>query len=377
MKKRFFLSVSVICLVILSLILYSCQGAAGRFDVVIGVISPLTGNASAYGNWVKQGMQFAVEDLEREGSKIKLIFEDDQANPQKALTAYNKLVTIDKVKYIVCAMTSSNLAIKESANRDKVIVFTPVASHPDVTKQSMFFFRNVINSAQEADVMIKFVQQTNPKMLSKIAIVYVNDPGGLASKDAFSDYLRKLAKTPLSVTPYEKGKFDFRDEAYSVLSKKPAAIYLTGYGREMGAYVNSLRSLQANIPIFTNQGIENKDALGIAGKYANGIYYTHFPPAVRNKFYESLIGKWHAAGNSGDPGMTVVAAYDAVLFLSEAAKKTTTVEQAADYLRAHSFNGAAGETKFTESGDRQGAIAIKEILNGEGKYVEVTDDTNR
>jgi ABC-type branched-subunit amino acid transport system substrate-binding protein len=93
--------------------------------------------------------------------------------------------------------------------------------------------------------------------------------------------------------------------------------------------------------------------------------------------YESLLRKWHEAGNSGDPGMTIVASYDAVLFLYEAAKTSADVEHVATYLRSHLFSGAAGQIKFTETGDRIGAIAIKEIVNGEGKYIEVIDDANR
>lgn len=59
----------------------------------IGGTAPLTGAAAIYGNAVKNGAQIAVDEINAEGGAVQfdLKYEDDENDPEKAVSAYNAL----------------------------------------------------------------------------------------------------------------------------------------------------------------------------------------------------------------------------------------------------------------------------------------------
>ena len=61
----------------------------------IGSSGPLTGDAAAYGIAVKNGIQLAVDEINAAGGvngmKLEFQMEDDEADAEKAVNAYNTL----------------------------------------------------------------------------------------------------------------------------------------------------------------------------------------------------------------------------------------------------------------------------------------------
>lgn len=322
-------------------------------QLTIGVIGPLTGPASAYGQWVKTGVTAALEDLKTANrGRISVLFEDDQGDPKKSVTAYQKLKAINDVDAVISVLSSGTLALKSNADTDEVVLISPVASHPKVTMGSPYTFRNTINSAQEAKAMVAYLAKTDESPKS-ICIVYINDPGGLASKEAFkSTYQGKIQ----AIVPFEKRKFDFRDVALQVSSncKDVQALYVTGYGKEMGGVIRDLRNQGIQQPIYTNQGIENKDVLNILGELAKGIEYTFLPDA--KEIPPSI------ASRENKPSPAVLMAYEATTILAEAFRLATeTNSPVIDVLRQTEFQGILSKVRFDANGDVRRPIAVKRV----------------
>ena len=58
-----------------------------------GGLGPLTGEAAIYGNAVKNGAQIAVDEINAKGgTQIELMFQDDVADGETSINAYNKLL---------------------------------------------------------------------------------------------------------------------------------------------------------------------------------------------------------------------------------------------------------------------------------------------
>jgi len=58
----------------------------------IGGSGPLSGDAAVYGNAVKNGAELAVKEINAKGKvQLEFKYEDDQADGEKAATAYNTL----------------------------------------------------------------------------------------------------------------------------------------------------------------------------------------------------------------------------------------------------------------------------------------------
>ena len=70
----------------------TAAAAEGTGTVKIGMSGPLTGGASAYGLAVKAGMEVAVEEINAKGGlQIEFNSQDDEADGEKAVSAYNVL----------------------------------------------------------------------------------------------------------------------------------------------------------------------------------------------------------------------------------------------------------------------------------------------
>jgi len=72
--------------------------------IKIGGSLPLTGLASEQGKWVKAGYEWWAEDVNNRGGllgrPVKLIMYDDESNPEKAVTYYERAITVDKVDLV-------------------------------------------------------------------------------------------------------------------------------------------------------------------------------------------------------------------------------------------------------------------------------------
>jgi branched-chain amino acid transport system substrate-binding protein len=89
---------------------------AAANPIKIGGSLPLTGIYSETGKWVKAGYEFWAEDLNKRGGllgrPIKMTFYDDESNTDKAVTYYERAITVDKVDLVFGGYpATSNVAL--------------------------------------------------------------------------------------------------------------------------------------------------------------------------------------------------------------------------------------------------------------------------
>jgi branched-chain amino acid transport system substrate-binding protein len=76
----------------------------GGDPIKIGGSLPLTGLASEQAKWVKAGYEWWAEDINKRGGllgrPVKLIIYDDESSPEKAVTYYERAITVDKVDLV-------------------------------------------------------------------------------------------------------------------------------------------------------------------------------------------------------------------------------------------------------------------------------------
>ena len=72
--------------------------------IKIGGSLPLTGLASEQAKWIKAGYEYWAEDVNKRGGllgrPVKLIMYDDESNAEKAVTYYERAITVDKVDLV-------------------------------------------------------------------------------------------------------------------------------------------------------------------------------------------------------------------------------------------------------------------------------------
>jgi branched-chain amino acid transport system substrate-binding protein len=97
-------------LLTLFIILISTGLAVGQDVIKVGVPGPYSGPAAEKGEHLKYGIQVAAEEINAKGGilgkKVELVFADTEAKPEVGVSAYEKMITRDKVHFIVGEVTS-------------------------------------------------------------------------------------------------------------------------------------------------------------------------------------------------------------------------------------------------------------------------------
>ncbi len=101
----------------------------GNGTVKIGMSGPLTGGASAYGLAVKAGMEIAVEEINaKDGLQLEFNAQDDEADGEKAVSAYNVLKDWGMQVMAGQVTTGAALAVAPESFADNMFNLTPSAS---------------------------------------------------------------------------------------------------------------------------------------------------------------------------------------------------------------------------------------------------------
>ena len=79
-------------------------GAPSGTPIKIGGSLPLTGIASEQAKWIASGYEFWAEDINKRGGllgrPVKLTIYDDESNAEKAVTYFERAITVDKVDLV-------------------------------------------------------------------------------------------------------------------------------------------------------------------------------------------------------------------------------------------------------------------------------------
>ena len=114
----------------------SSASAEGVNVFKIGGTSPLTGAAAIYGNAVKNGAQIAVDEINEAGGSVQfeLKYEDDENDPEKAVSAYNALKDWGMQISLASVTTKPCEATSTEHFADRIFGLTPSASSTAITE---------------------------------------------------------------------------------------------------------------------------------------------------------------------------------------------------------------------------------------------------
>ena len=89
------------------------QSGAEVQTFVLGSCGPLTGSAAIYGQAVVNGAELAVEEINASDSTVKFTFlkQDDEADGEKALNAYNTMM--DEGMQVLVGPTTTGASFRE------------------------------------------------------------------------------------------------------------------------------------------------------------------------------------------------------------------------------------------------------------------------
>jgi ABC-type branched-subunit amino acid transport system substrate-binding protein len=153
----------------------------------VGVILPLSGIHSPFGERVLQGIQSAIKETDY--PLISLAIRDSKGNPEEAEKAVEELVNKEKVIAIIGPLLSVDVDLAaQKAQQLKVPLLTFSQKEPASNKED-FVFRNSLSPSEQVQTLVTFAMKEFK--LGTFAVFYPNSPYGLYFKNLFSQEITR------------------------------------------------------------------------------------------------------------------------------------------------------------------------------------------
>ena len=346
-------------------------------QIKIGAVTCLTGEFSTFGVSSRQGAKLAQEDVNAAGGvlgqPIELIVEDNGSKAGEAATITRKFISQDKVVAILGDLTSSaTMEGAPLAQAAKTPLLTPSATNVAITKIGDYIFRSCFIDSFTGKIMARFALD---RLKAKQAIILtdVKQDYSVGLSDVIRQYFTENGGKITNSISYSSGDTDFRAQLTQVRIAHPDVVFLPGYYHEAALILRQSRQLAIDCPFVGGEGWDSPALVEIAGKSADGNYYTnHFSaadPSPRvQKFAQTYQAKYKAV-----PDALAALWYDGAGLLFQAVQRAGSMDSAKirDALAStRDFDGVTGRISIDENRNASKPAVILKIENGKQKMVQ-------
>ena len=364
-------AVSFGLLPVLALVAMACTGGQSGDDTFkMGVMESLTGPGETYGTVAQQAKQMAVDEINAaggiNGKMLELVIEDSKCNAQDAITAYNKLTDVDGVKIILgTSCSGAMLGAAPLAEEEGVILFSGLATNPDIANAGDYIFRTAMSDAQLG------VDTGN--------VMWADGIRNLVTISESTDYAEGVRRT--SVEQFEKrgGQVvaeeryasdvtDFRSQLTKLISANPDGLHIAAQAEfSGGTVVKQARELGYTGPIYSDVVVVGTTALEIAGDAATGVKAIIADLDPANAKGQQVLANFKSRYDYITLPWFLGSAYDDVYIAAECLKMTDDDQDAdgfRDCMYDVTWSGAIGDNyTFDPNGEVVGlANVVVQVL---------------
>ena len=322
----------------------------------LGSTGPITGDAAIYGQAVMNACQIAVDEINAAGGingyQVEFRFEDDVADGETAVNAYNTLMDWGMQALVGTVTSGACISVSAEVYNDRVFALTPSASSTDVTagKDNMFqlCFADPNQGSGSATYM-------NANMAdAKIAVIYRND-------DAYSQGIRDTFVTEaanLGLEVVYEGTFtadtatDFSVQLTAAQAAGADLVFLPIY-YQPASVILSQADAMGYAPTFF--GVDGMDGIltmeGFDASLAEGVMLlTPFSADAEDELTKNFVAEYQKR-HGETPNQFAADGYDCIYAMKQALEAANctpdmSVEELCDALIAQftsmSFNGLTG-----------------------------------
>jgi branched-chain amino acid transport system substrate-binding protein len=344
--------------------------AAGE-PIKIGFGMALSGPLAPAGKAGLLSLQICAEDFNKKGGvlgrPIELVYYDDHSRAADEPAIYTKLITVDKVDFVVSPYGTGLMAAVMPIIMQRNMVF-PAFFGLDANKsfKYKYFFMMTPNGPDPyADYTKGFFEvpaalKPRPKT---VALVGDDNEYGNNAIDGAEKNAKRTGYKVVYKKAYPPGTVDFTPIVRAIKAAKPDGVFFGSYPATGVGLLKAAKEVNLR-PKFMGGGMVGMQYTSLQmnlGPLLNGVMnYTYWVPEPTVKFpgIEAFLSKYQAqAAKEGlDPlGYYVPPlAYSMLEMLLDAIEATKSMDQATvgEYLRTYGFDTVVGKGKFNpENGE--------------------------
>lgn len=347
----------------------------------IGGIGPLTGGAAVYGQAAMNGAQIAIDEINAAGGicgmTIEFNAQDDEADADKGVNAYNNLKDWGMQILMGCVTSGSCTAVSDYAHEDNLFLLTPSASSlTSITYDNAFrvCFSDPNQGVGAADYIFQH------QLSSKVAIIY--DNSDVYSSGITEKFVAEAQNIGLEIVASEAfngdNKTDFSVQLQAAKDAGADLVFLPIYYNEASLILSQAAAMEFAPKFFGCDGLD-----GILGGVENfdlalaeGVMLlTPFAADATDALTVSFVTKYQE--KYGEiPNQFAADGYDAIYIIKAAMEKAgvnanMSVSEMCDAIKAAmteiTVDGLTG-TGITWSADGEPTKAPNAVVIENGAY---------
>lgn len=343
----------------------------------IGVIGPLTGAAATYGVSAEKGAKLAAKDFSTKDLKLSLKSEDDVADGEKAINAFNTLCDWGMQALVGPTTTGASVAVAaECGNDPETFMITPSASSEDVTKGKDCVFQVCFTDPNQGVNAAKFLAQ---KYADEKFVLFYNS-GDAYSSGIADSFKVQAAKSKLEIVDEETFKDDSATSFTNQLTKAKQAgatmIFAPIYYTPASVLLKNAKDMGYDVKMMSCDGMDG--ILGVEGfdtSLAEGLLLMTPFSADDEKNADFVNAYKDKYGET--PDQFAADAYDGVHAVAEAleeaglgvdADPTEVAEKLPKAMLKITVDGLTGKLTWNDKGQVQKEPTAYVITDG--KYVQ-------
>lgn len=375
MRTRSFLMLALI----VSMFMLSACGGGGGGAVKIAILAPLSGDVATFGQSTRDGAMLAIEEWNEKGGvmgkKIETVVEDSQCNAEAAVSAANKVIDQDGVKFIIGEVCSSaSIPISEIAVTKNIFQISPTSTNPSVTVDESGNTKPTIFRAC-------FIDPFQGKVAAKFALGNLTAKTAAVFLDQGNDYVRGLAE--VFIAEFEAGggsvvvkeTYTGEDTDFSAILTKvkdanPDVLYLPDYYSTVNLIAAQAKEKGITAVMLGGDGWDSSDLDRVA---VEGGYFTnHFSDQDTRTIVQDFVSKYEAKYGA-KPDALAALAYDATNVLLQAmeqAKSTDDPTKVASAMETGTFPVVSGDISYDASHNPVKAAVVLKVEGGQIIYTD-------
>ncbi len=375
MSKRLFVVLSL--LVVASLVLTACGGAAGDDKIKVAILAPLSGPVPTFGVSTRDGALLAIEEWNAKGGvlgkQIEAIVADSQCTADPAVNAANKVIDQDKVKYIVGEVCSSaSIPVSEIAEAKGVVQISPTSTNPGVTlnpdgSTKQYIFRACFIDPFQGLVMAKFALGQGKK-----TAFIMFDKGNdyvLGLAEAFEKSFTEGGGTIVGKEAYTGQDTDFSAILTKVADSKAEVLFLPDYYNIINLVGAQAKERGVTALMMGGDGWDSSD-LDLAAA-EGGFYSNHYAAEDTRAIVQDFVKRYEAKYGS-KPDALATLGYDATNLLLAAIEKAGVDDPAKvkDAMATLRYDAVSGTITFDAQHNPIKSAVVMQVKDGKVVFAE-------
>ena len=302
----------------------TAAAAAAAGTVKIGMSGPLTGGASAYGLAVKAGMEVAVEEINAKGGlQIEFNAQDDEADGEKAVSAYNVLKDWGMQVMAGQVTTGSALAVAPESTADNMFNLTPSASAESLALSGANIFQMCFTDPNQGVASADYIAEN--ALATKIGVIY--DSSDAYSSGIYAKFKTEAESKGLEIVTAEAFTSDNKSDLSTQVAKCQEAgaelVFLPIYYTEASQILTTANKTGYEPIFFGCDGMDGiLDVEGFDTSLAEGLMLlTPFAADAQDEKTQAFVSAYVAAYGE-TPNQFAADAYDVIYSMYQAVLET-------------------------------------------------------